>query len=391
MDVLDQLVEQIPVRHNLTSSIMLIGIVQSLFVALVIFIRSKKNSAINFLGWSFFCSSLVFFDTYLCYTGLIKRVMFLNDSTEFLVLLIFPFTYFFFYGLVKRAPITFKSHWWHFILPVGYFLSQIPFYLAPLAVKYNAYLGAYFPKMNGVEVPPSFNYGYTFIKDKFDWLILFSILFYTILSIKLVIEQKQHNITNNIKNKSSKYIFTRNSSIVLVILFVLVFLVFYYNDDDGGDHYIVFFQALIAFSTSYVILSESRFFKKSWIADKYETIKNAKTDLTFEEIQSYVDDHGYFLSQKASLNDLASHLNVHANQISKIINKENESNFNDFINEKRVQEAKFRLTDIKYLNLTNEAIGISVGFKSKSAFYNAFKKHTGTSPSAFIKESSPKL
>jgi len=368
---------------------MLIGIVQGLFVTLVIFARSKKNYAIQYLGWSFLCSTIVFFDTYLCYTGLIKNLLFLNDSTEFLVLLIFPFVYFSIYGLIKRAPITVREHWWHFMLPTFYFFSQIPFFLAPLAVKYNAYLGAYFSDLQTVTVPQSHNYSYHFFKDIFDWLILFSILFYALMSLKLVWDERKKNKSN--KSKSGKYLFTRNSAFVLLLLLIFVFTVFYLYDDDGGDHYIVIFNAVITFSTSYLIMSESRFFKKSWVADKYETLGNAKSDLSFEEIQNYVDRKNYFLTKEASLINLASLLEVHPNQISKIVNLENASNFNDYINQKRVKAATVRLADQKYAHLTIEAIGNSVGFKSKSAFYNAFKKHTGTSPSAYVKQVSPKL
>ncbi|MEP3209119.1 MAG: AraC family transcriptional regulator [Maribacter sp.] len=307
------------------------------------------------------------------------------------MLLIFPFVYFSLYGLLKRAPITLAKHWWHFVLPGGYFLTQIPFYLAPLAVKYNAYLGAYFPELPTLEVTESFNYSYHIIKDIFDWLILLSISFYTLVSLKLVRDERSKNVSNKIKGKSGKYRFSRNSAVVLLLLLVFIFIIFYSYDDDGGDHYIVFFQTIIAFSTTYLIMSESRFFEKSWIADKYETLGNSKRDIEFAEIQNYVERENYFLSQEASLHDLASLLQAHPNQISKIINLQNESNFNDYINQKRVKLATTRLTDTAFSHLTIEAIGTSVGFKSKSAFYNAFKKHTGTSPSAFTKQVSPKL
>lgn len=389
MNVLEQLIEQIPLRHNITSSIMLMGVIQSLFISLVIFIRSKNNYAIIYFGWSFLCSSLVFFDTYLCYTGLIKNVLFLNDSSEFLVLLIFPLVYFSIYGLIKRKPINFKTHWWHFILPFGYFITQIPFYFAPLSVKYNAYLGAYFPNLDSVKVSESFNYDYHIFKDIFDWLILLSILLYVIISFRLVKDEKVKNGIGKKTKKTTKYIFTRNSAIVLLLLLIFIFIIFYTYDDDGGDHYIAFFQVIIAFSTTYLIISESRFFEKSWIADKYETLGKPKNDLSFKAIHHYVDSKNYFLSKEASLNNLATLLKVHPNQISKVINLENQSNFNDFINQKRVGLSKARLMDSEYSHLTIEAIGNSVGFKSKSAFYNAFKKHTGTSPSSYIKSVSP--
>ena len=139
------------------------------------------------------------------------------------------------------------------------------------------------------------------------------------------------------------------------------------------------------------MLSESRFFKKSWIADKYETLSNPQSELSFSKIHDFVEEHSYFLSKSASLRDLASLLNVHPNQISMAINQANKSNFNDFINEKRIAVSKIRLLDKAYSHLTVEAIGESVGFKSKSAFYGAFKKYTDSTPTSFIRSFSPKL
>ncbi len=366
---------------------MFLGVVQSLYLSTVIFLRSKHNQPILYFGWSLFFSSIVFLDTYLCYTGLIKNIIYLNDSSEALVLLICPFIYFTIYGITKRKSINFRKHWIHFLLPLFYFLSQIPFYLGPLSVKYNAYIGAYYPDFEFANVSPQFNYGYHVIKDVFDWLILFSFLTYIILSFKLLREERKRTKNRN----TGKYRFSRNTVVILILLLVFVFAVFYTFDDDGGDHYIAIFQTIIAFSTTYVILAESQFFKKSWIADKYETLNSSKSDISFSEINDFVEKETYFLSKYASLNDLSALLNVHPNQISKAINQENKSNFNEFINEKRVSFSKARLLDKAYSHLTIEAIGESVGFKSKSAFYNSFKKHTGSSPVVFVKSSSPKL
>ena len=391
MQTLNELIEQIPLRHNLTSSLMLIGVVQNLFLSFVLFTKSKGNLPLKYLALLFLSGALVFLDTYLCYTGLIKYILFLNDSTEAFVLMIGPLLYFSIYGFLKRKSIPIKSAWWHFVLPIGYFITQIPFYLAPISVKLNAYLGAYYREMTTASVDESFSYSYHFIKDSFDWLILFSLLFYTIMSLKLVREEWFRTTENHSQKNSPKYIFTRNSVIILCYFFLLVFLVFYIFDDDGGDHYISFFQSMAAFSTTYIIISESRFFEKSWVADKYETLGKPNKEIVFKEIDDYVEEHEYFTSKNASLKDLASHLNFHPNQISKAINLDFGANFNLYINSKRLLIAKQRLVDPKFSQLTIEAIGDSVGFKSKSAFYNAFKKQTGQSPSQFVKSISPKL
>ena len=55
----------------------------------------------------------------------------------------------------------------------------------------------------------------------------------------------------------------------------------------------------------------------------------------------------------------------------------------DFINKYRVEEAKKKLSSRTYKQFTILAIAYEVGFNSKSAFYNAFKKFTDTTPTKF--------
>ena len=117
---------------------------------------------------------------------------------------------------------------------------------------------------------------------------------------------------------------------------------------------------------------------------KYETA--AANEIDMQIIEENVLADGYYLTNEISLKTLASKLEVGQNALSKTINSEFGMNFNDYINQKRVVEAKKRLLNKDFGHLTVEAIGNSVGFNSKSAFYNAFKKHSGTSPSAYVKE-----
>lgn len=384
MEQLQYIIDQIPIRHNIASQLMFLGVVQGLFLSLVLFLNSNKNKALLFFGLSLLFQSIVFLDTYLCYTGLMKSTLYLNDSTEPFVLGIAPTFYLFLHALILRKPFMIIKHWWHFLLPVFYAITQINYYIAPLSIKLNAYLGAYHSNLERVPDPEDFKYSYHIIKDNFDWLVLFSFLFYSILSFKLVRrEWRRMKFTSN-QVRTNKYLFSRNSVIILFLVLVTIFMVFYHYEDDGGDHYIAIIQTLIAFLTTYVILIESRFFEKSWIADKYETLTS--NGIQFDEIDVFVTEKNYFESSSASLKDLASQLNVGSNLVSKIINSRTGSNFNDYINQKRVTVAKERLLSPSYSHLTIEAIGNSVGFNSKSAFYTAFKKHANVSPSVFVKE-----
>jgi len=55
------------------------------------------------------------------------------------------------------------------------------------------------------------------------------------------------------------------------------------------------------------------------------------------------------------------------------------------INFYRIEEAKNLLSSEKAKQMTIEAIGSDSGFNTKSAFYRAFKKHTGLTPSDFMR------
>lgn len=386
MQSIQYIIDKIPIRHNPVSYFMFLGVFLGILLSLVILFRTSKNTAFRIYGWSLLLQSIIAIDVFLCYTGLLKYVPHVNDSTEPLVLLLGPSIYLFIYALLERDSITFKKYWIHVLPSAVYFLSQITYYIQPVSVKINAYLGAYFSEMQRVPVPDNINYSYLWIKDEFRWLVLSSFIIYIILSIRLIV---RHFYTSKTKNANSievnKYDFSRNTIIGFLATFILVFLVFLNFEDDAGDHYIFIFLTSLILITTFVLLSESRFFENSWIADKYETSKIKNDQNSIKEIKSYIKDEGYYLLPTASLKDLAKSLGSNSNYISQIINANTNLNFNDFINQYRIEESKKRLLDKNYDHLTIEAIGNSVGFKSKATFYNAFKKHVEMSPKAFVK------
>ncbi|MEL7148572.1 MAG: helix-turn-helix domain-containing protein, partial [Bacteroidota bacterium] len=80
--------------------------------------------------------------------------------------------------------------------------------------------------------------------------------------------------------------------------------------------------------------------------------------------------------------DVAQKLGVPAYQLSQSVNESTGENFNQYVNVHRIEAAKEMLRTRP--ELTIEAIGQECGFKSKSSFYAAFKKNTGTTPSKFV-------
>jgi len=104
------------------------------------------------------------------------------------------------------------------------------------------------------------------------------------------------------------------------------------------------------------------------------------------QLVSYMDDESPYLESELTLTQLAQALSIPNNHLSQVINEQFELNFFDFINSYRVREAKTWLSDLVKSRATMLEIAFESGFKSKSTFNAAFKKHTGQTPSEYKKE-----
>ncbi|CAM1372938.1 helix-turn-helix domain-containing protein [Tenacibaculum xiamenense] len=112
-------------------------------------------------------------------------------------------------------------------------------------------------------------------------------------------------------------------------------------------------------------------------------IKIKHDNIYFEQATELMEKSKIYRDSKLSLNCVASKLNISANYLSQIINKLQGCNFSDFLNAYRVKDVKRKIKNHHFSQYTILSIGLEAGFNSKSAFYNAFKKHTGVSPSQY--------
>jgi len=103
------------------------------------------------------------------------------------------------------------------------------------------------------------------------------------------------------------------------------------------------------------------------------------------EARSQIEKNELFKKNKLTLIELSKILNTNPRYLSQAINHHIKLSFTDFINNYRIDEAKKQLLDKKNASLTLEAIGLMSGFKSKSAFFRAFKKATNGTPNQFMK------
>jgi AraC-like DNA-binding protein len=106
----------------------------------------------------------------------------------------------------------------------------------------------------------------------------------------------------------------------------------------------------------------------------------------FNNIVNIINTERLYTNSSISLQTIAERFKLSEGYVSQLINKHSNTNFSTYINNLRIVEAQRILTDNNYKNYTIIAIALESGFNSKSAFYNAFKKHTGTTPLEYKKQ-----
>lgn len=84
-----------------------------------------------------------------------------------------------------------------------------------------------------------------------------------------------------------------------------------------------------------------------------------------------------------SVDSLADMVGLKEKEVSQIINEVWKMNFNAWLNSYRCREASTRLSDPAYDSLTIEAVGESLGFRSRSHFASIFKQSAGMTPAEY--------
>ena len=122
---------------------------------------------------------------------------------------------------------------------------------------------------------------------------------------------------------------------------------------------------------------------------KYQSsvLKQADKDHYKEQLILLMNKERLYLNPSIALNDFSQKLNIAPCYVSQIINESFQQNFRDFVNKYRIEESKHLLMQ-QNQNLNILGIALDAGFNSKSAFNNAFKRHTGVTPKEFKKNAS---
>jgi len=102
-------------------------------------------------------------------------------------------------------------------------------------------------------------------------------------------------------------------------------------------------------------------------------------------LMTVMQEQKLYLDSELTLPDLARETGLSPNHISQVINGQMNQNFFSFVNNYRIQLAKELLSNPDSSGMPVIELALEVGFKSKSSFYDAFRRATQMTPTQFKK------
>ena len=93
-----------------------------------------------------------------------------------------------------------------------------------------------------------------------------------------------------------------------------------------------------------------------------------------------------YKNPELTLAEISQKLSVHPNVLSQVINSIEQKNLYDYVNQQRVDEFKRLVMLPENQKFTLLSLAYECGYNSKTAFNRNFKKETGLSPTAYLKQ-----
>ena len=118
----------------------------------------------------------------------------------------------------------------------------------------------------------------------------------------------------------------------------------------------------------------------------FEENSSPEINIWKQKIEKLLLENKLYQNPELTLNDIARKLETNAAIISRTINQGFQLNFNDFINQYRIEEVKNSFVNGEHKKSTLLGIAFDSGFNSKATFNRAFKKNTGLSPKKYLEK-----
>jgi len=370
------------------SAVIYIGISQSIFAAVLMFIKRPLNIADKILGFWLITIALLFIENaFKLKAGISHEVSLWPISIN--LLLSYPPFLFLYAKYITNQYTKFKQKDLLYFSP-----SFISFIL--VSVQYD-------PSISNLS-EFAFYYNKLYITRRILGLSMVVFLWlYTIGAVRIISFYK--------KQISNTYSFDSHK-ISLTWLFILVISIFIYfhvmlvasrYDEkffilehlevfrSGALLIFVYIASLWGFKQRQLIsiskpagLTKAVQFKKS-DPDRYQKsgLKNDQAEEYLNKLVNYMNESEAWKDNELSVAKLSEHTGIAKHYITQVLNENLKKNFYTFVNEYRTEYAKELIESKQHEAWSFVAIAYESGFNSKTAFNSFFKKYTSMTPTEY--------
>ena len=373
------------------SAFIFVGVFQGIVLSLFFLIKQSSNKGANrYQGLLLLALSLCILEQTLNLTGYIVKVLYITNTTEPLNLTIGPFLYLFIKRSIDQSDS--KKEWIHFILFVLYLGYMFQDYIQPNEFKYNSYINSYHPEWSLLQVKSIIPDDPLNIKKHLNLITAIQITFYAALSL-IKLTKRAGQSGESVFRTDDEIIRSLRNTIFHISAIIIIFIIVKLNfQGDLGDYFIGMYVAFFAILTTLRVMNDSSYFDRSTSFMDLSISKYRKSSLTDEgkqkilkNIITELETKEYYADNLASLSELAKKIGESPHHVSQVINEKLNKSFFELLAQYRVEKAKKIITEDKGNKLTVEELSEMVGYNSKTAFNNAFRKLTGKTPSEFRK------
>lgn len=310
------------------------------------------------------------------------------------VLIIGPVVFFYTKSLLNKSFEFTKKDWWHF-LPGGIYLL----YSLVVFVTDKLILDEFYFYADGRD------------KDLADWYQVagvISMMTYLLLSLRYYLNYKRLIFETVSYADSIRFVWIQYFLVAFLSIIILRILLFLLNPEwnhFGNQfwHYlsfagVAFYISLNGYTNAIrnstllqlklkevdVFLEKNEEQDAPKVENNTSKIPDSELDDWKQKITTLMVERRLFENPRLTLSDVAEGLNTTTKTVSKIVNEGFKMNFNDFVNNLRVEEVKRRIENGDHKLSTLLGIALDCGFNSKATFNRAFKKSSGVSPKEFV-------
>ena len=360
-------------------------VVQGLILSSLLTYSSKAIKSNLYIGAFIFVISESTLLMEIDYGGIWQHNAWLITLLPPLTMALGPLVYLYARSLVFAGSLTGNKNYYHFV-PVLFFMKYQFIWL----LYFTGIL--FIPRISNFYVSAPVQ-NFMFNGNNSGVIIAFlSLVIYTSFTYRMIMrnEKEQTSVSKQADLKWLKKFLQLITFLTFIWLISIV--INYYIPKYSIEPWLHYFLYIPPIVFSYWLgmrtyLRQSRMAQEDIDAYNRPAVRryydDAEAGRYWQQLKTLMEDEKIYLDPALKLETLAVRLKLPEKVVSSLLNQYIHKNFNDFVNEYRVEEAKIKLADPDLNRFTIASVAFDCGFNSLATFQRCFKQFTNITPSKY--------